>query len=55
MKFDMLEIKKDRLKEIDKQLRIIYKTKKYVSYEALKAEKEILKEEIQLMEVKRGR
>lgn len=50
----MLEVKKDRVKEIDKQLRIIYKTKKYVSYDGLKAEKEVLLNEIKDIESKRG-
>jgi hypothetical protein len=50
----MLEVKKDRLKEVNNQLRIIYKTKKYVSYDALKAEKEVLRQEIKDIESKRG-
>lgn len=54
MKIDMLEVKKDRLVEIDKQLRIIYKTKKYRYCDSLKAEKEILKQEIKDIETKRG-
>ena len=40
--------------EIDKQLKKIYKTKKYVYYESLKAEKEILLLGIKDIESKRG-
>lgn len=56
----MLEVKKDRVKEIDKQLRKISKIKKslksknYMPIEFLKIEKEKLLQEIKDIESKRG-
>lgn len=56
----MLEVKKDRVKEIDKQLRKISKIKKslksknYMPIGFLKNEKETLLHEIKQMESKRG-
>lgn len=51
----MLEVKKDRVKEIDKQIKYLYKNPwKYSSYDILKAEKETLLQEIKDIESKRG-
>lgn len=51
----MLEVKKDRVKEIDKQLRELYKYKgNYYMINVLKAEKEQLLWEIKEIESKRG-
>lgn len=56
----MLEVKKDRLKEIDKQLRKRYKNNKfskvkyYIPTELLRSEKKTLLQEIKDIENKRG-
>lgn len=60
MKIDMLEVKRDRLKEIDIQLKKISKIKKslrsknYMPIGFLKNEKETLLQEIKDIESKRG-
>lgn len=54
MSIDMLEVKKDRLKEIDKQLKKFIKNKRWSEYGFLKAEKETLLQEIKDIESKRG-
>lgn len=53
MKIDMLEVKKDRVKEIDKQIRII-KSKRWSAESILQAEKKTLLQEIKDIEIKRG-
>lgn len=55
MKIDMLEVKKDRLKEIDKQLKKAYKTKHAIKIKPLLDEKEKLKLRIAQIEAKRQR
>lgn len=49
----MLEVKKDRVKEIDKQIRII-KSKRWSAESILQAEKKTLLQEIKDIEIKRG-
>ncbi|WP_271814514.1 hypothetical protein [Clostridium beijerinckii] len=60
MRFDMLEVKKDRLKEVDRQLRSAYRIKKISKVNQdkiiipLQAEKKKLIREIKEFEIKRG-
>ena len=56
MKIDMLEVKKDRLKEVRVQLKKKYLTGDYLDEESkqLRIERETLKEEIRQMEEKRN-
>ena len=51
----MLEIKKDRLKEINNQIKKAFKTKCAINLKPLYDEKKDLEKEIKLMEVKNGR
>ena len=51
----MLEVKKDRIVEIDKQIKKAFKTKYAINLKPLYDEKKYLKEEIKLMELKRQR
>lgn len=53
MKIDMLEVKKDRVREIVKQLSKMHKTSKYTYYDYLEAEKKKLLREIKDIENKR--
>jgi len=53
IKIDMLEVKKDRLKEIDKQLKKAYKSKYAINIKPLLIEKTKLNMEIEYMELKR--
>jgi hypothetical protein len=55
LKIDMLEVKKDRLKEIDKQIKKCVRRQNWNEKNILLREIETLKEEIKLMEVNRGR
>ncbi|MBY6915398.1 hypothetical protein HYH27_02910 [Clostridium botulinum] len=56
MKFDALEIKKDRLKEIDLQIKKAVKLKKWTMVNKLKSEKKDLLIDIQkIQEVRNGR
>lgn len=50
LKFNMLEIKKDRLKEVESQIRKAYKTKYAINIKPLLDEKTQLKSEIKHME-----
>ncbi|AQS10583.1 hypothetical protein CLOBY_27280 [Clostridium saccharobutylicum] len=54
IKIDMLEVKKDRLKEIDKQIKKAFKCKYAINLKPLYDEKKQLKAEIQKMEDKRN-
>lgn len=54
IKFDMLQIKKDRLQEVKKQIIKYAKVKKWDKVYPLRAEEKKLKEEIKLMEVNRS-
>jgi Tfp pilus assembly protein PilO len=51
----MLEVKKDRLKEIDKQIKKTFKCKYAINLKPLYDEKKDLKSQIQKMEAKYGR
>lgn len=53
MKIDMLEVKKDRLKEIDKQIKKCVRNQNWNEKNILLHEIETLKEEIKIMEAKR--
>ncbi|WP_315970297.1 hypothetical protein [Clostridium botulinum] len=56
LKFDALEIKKDRLKEIDLQIKKAVKLKKWTMVNKLKSEKKDLLIDIQkIQEVRNGR
>ncbi len=56
LKFDALEIKKDRLKEIDLQIKKAVKLKKWTMVNKLKSEKKDLIIDIQkIQEVRNGR
>lgn len=56
LKFDALEIKKDRLKEIDLQIKKAVKLKKWTMVNELKSEKKDLLIDIQkIQEVRNGR
>ncbi len=57
MKIDMLEVKKDRLKEVRVQLKKKYLNKTYLDEESkqLRIERETLKEEIKDIESRRNR
>lgn len=55
MKIDMLEVKKDRLKEVESQIRKAYRTKYAINIKPLLDEKKQLKLEIQKMEERHGR
>ncbi|BBK77331.1 MULTISPECIES: hypothetical protein [Clostridium] len=50
MKFDMLQIKKDRLKEIDLQIKKAFRCKYAINLKPLYDEKKQLKAEIKHME-----
>jgi hypothetical protein len=54
LKIDMLEVKKDRLAEINKQLKKAFRIKKNILIDTLKAEKKTLLQEIKNIESKRG-
>lgn len=54
MKIDMLEVKKDRVKEIDKQIKKCFKFGNWSYKKQLDIEKEVLLEEIKDIESKRG-
>lgn len=54
MKIDMLEVKKDRLKEIDKQIKKAFRCKYAINLKPLYDEKETLLREIKDIESKRG-
>lgn len=54
MKIDMLEVKKDRVKEIDKQIKKAYRCKYAINLKLLYDEKKKLLGEIKYIESKRG-
>ena len=54
LKIDMLEVKKDRVKEIDKQSKICIKNNQWITKKLLQAEKQTLILEIKDIETKRG-
>lgn len=54
MKIDMLEVKKDRVKEIDKQIKEACKCKYAINLKDLYDEKRDLLQEIKDIESKRG-
>lgn len=54
MSIDMLEVKKDRLKEIDRQIKKAFKTKHAINLKPLYDEKKKLIREIKEFESKRG-
>lgn len=53
MRIDMLEVYKDRLKEIDNQIKNMARTKNFNGYGAIKSEKAKLKGLIEKLEGKR--
>ena len=55
LKIDMLEVKKDRLLEINKQIMKAFRSKYAINIKPLYEEKANLIIQIQLMEVNRGR
>lgn len=55
MKIDMLEVKKDRLVEIDKQLKKAYKSRCAINIKPLLVERAKLRMEIDYIESKRGK
>lgn len=54
MRIDMLEVKKDRLKEIDKQIKKAFRCKYAINLKPLYDEKRDLLQEIKVIENKRG-
>ena len=54
MKIDMLEVKKDRIVEIDKQLKKAYKSNYAINIKPLLSEKKDLLIQIQKIEMLRG-
>lgn len=54
MKIDMLEVKKDRVKEIDRQIKKAYRCKYAINLKPLYDEKKKLIREIKEFESKRG-
>lgn len=54
MKIDMLEVKKDRVKEIDKQIKKCFKCGNWSYKKQLDIEKKVLLKEIKDIESKRG-
>ncbi|NMF06273.1 hypothetical protein ACUH7Y_07005 [Clostridium beijerinckii] len=54
MRFDMLEVKKDRLVEIDKRIKYCVKNKLWFECGFLDSEKKTLLQEIKDIESKRG-